>query len=249
MASLQDDGNAINNKGKNKTTLGFIATAFMLVTASLFAVIGTASNFANAQLPDGTQEPSTNNTTTASQDNQDLTTVDPMEKAREASSAVIGALIFYERALNATGIEPARITDPNVVIPDVTISEIPLGRVQEVLEQYDANRTAATNPQETLQGNTTTTFGTGSNIVSPADYLVARALAAKAIESFSEASASEEVRADPAALERLAETQQNLSTLLGIIDGRAPYNIAEDQVATINSNIEQIFGVTAGEIR
>jgi len=101
----------------------------MHVAASLFAAIGSAPGFlaASAQLPDDTQQPSTSNTTTASPDNQDLTTVDPMEKAKEASGAVIGVLIFYERAIGATGIEPGRITDPDAVIRDVTISEIPLG--------------------------------------------------------------------------------------------------------------------------
>ncbi len=171
--------------------------------------------------------------------------MDPMEKAKEASGAVIGVLIFYERAIGATGIDVARITDPNVVIADVTISEIPLGRVRELLAQNDTGRIIDNATQGILQGDIN---ATGTNIVSPADYLVARALAAKAIESFSEAS-SGAATADPSALQKLAETQQHLIALLSIVDERAPYNLAEDSAATINSNIEQIFGVTAGEIR
>jgi hypothetical protein len=172
--------------------------------------------------------------------------VDPIEKAKEASGAVIGVLIFYERAIGATGIDPARITDPDVVIRDVTISEIPLGRVQEVLPQNDTGRAIDNATRGLLQGDIN---ATGIDIVSPGDYLVARALAAKAIESLSEASSSETVTADPSALQRIAETQQHLIALLGIVEQRAPYNIAEDSAASINSNIEQIFGVTAGEIR
>ncbi|MEP0823999.1 MAG: hypothetical protein HRF40_00785 [Nitrososphaera sp.] len=247
MTSSQDGRNSKNSKGRSRAILGLIAIAFMFVAASLIPTIGTAPNYfaASAQLPDGTQQPSTNNTTMASQDSQGLTTVDPMEKAKEASGAVIGVLIFYERAIGATGIDVARITDPNVVIADVTISEIPLGRVRELLAQNDTGRIIDNATQGILQGDIN---ATGTNIVSPADYLVARALAAKAIESFSEAS-SGAATADPSALQKLAETQQHLIALLSIVDERAPYNLAEDSAATINSNIEQIFGVTAGEIR
>src|SRR5690606_17951111 len=142
MTSSQDGRNNKNSKGRSRAILGLIAIAFMFVAASLIPTIGTAPNYfaASAQLPDGTQQPSTNNTTMASQDSQGLTTVDPMEKAKEASGAVIGVLIFYERAIGATGIDVARITDPNVVIADVTISEIPLGRVRELLAQNDTGR-------------------------------------------------------------------------------------------------------------
>lgn len=143
----------------------------------------------------------------------------------------LGALIFYARALDDPNIEPIEITDPDASITDVRIPEVPLARVQEVLTQ-----------------NATTTGGNGSSVVSPADYLIARALAVKAIESFSEASSSAAATADPLTLERLADTQHALNILLGIIEGRAPYNLAEDTVTTINSDIEQIFGVRTAEV-
>jgi len=117
--------------------------------------------------------------------------------------------------------------------------------VQEVLTQNDTGRTTDNTTQGLLQGYIN---ATGTDIVNPGDYLVARALAAKAIEFFSEASSSETLAGDASALQRLAETHPHLIALLGIVEARAPYNLAEDSAASINSNIEQIFGVTAGEI-
>src|SRR5690606_41511339 len=108
MTSLQDGPNNKNGKGNSRTTIGLFATVFMHVAASLFAAIGSAPGFlaASAQLPDDTQQPSTSNTTTASPDNQDLTTVDPMEKANEACGSVMRVLIIDEMGRSSRAKEP-----------------------------------------------------------------------------------------------------------------------------------------------
>jgi hypothetical protein len=60
-------------------------------------------------------------------------TEDMGQDALKASSAVIGVLIFYARALDDPNIEPIEITDPDASIKDVRIPEVPLARVQELL--------------------------------------------------------------------------------------------------------------------
>jgi hypothetical protein len=257
MASIRDDANH-ESKGKirTRTTLGFITPSIMLVAASMFAALGTAQILpASAQMPE-TQAPASNATGQQEQ-NQTSTssyttsleqlrqqarmqqqqqaamniTEGMRQDAREASNAVIGVLIFYARALDDPNIERIEITDPNATITDVRIPEVPLARVQEILTQ-----------------NATTVNGVNViNIASPADYLIARALAFKAIESYSEASGLAAATADPLTLQRLADTQQDLNSLLGAIEGRVTYNIPEDIAATVNSEIEQIFGVKTAE--
>lgn len=249
MTSVCGDGKN-KSKGRIPTRLGFITAATMLVTASLFIAHGTAPNFAaTAQMA---QTQSSTNTTQQQDQNQTSTspfstalerlreqsrmhqqqqasmniTEDARQKAMEASHAVDGVLIYYAKALGDPNIERINITDPNASVINVRIPAVPLSEESQ---------------------NATTATG-GGNIVSQADYLIAQGLAVKAMESFSEGSASAVLTADPVTLEQLADTQQGLSLLFGMIKNRDTYNLVEDVTSTIKSNLEHIYGATTAEV-
>src|SRR5574338_1167908 len=134
---------------KKELTGAFLIAATVLVTASLFAILGTYMRLAPAnaqtmlQQTNSTQQQ--NQTSTASTSNTTSPfsaaierlreqarlheqqqaamnlTGETKQKARDVSNAVDGVLIYYARAIGEKNKEPVNITATTAAVPDVRI--------------------------------------------------------------------------------------------------------------------------------
>jgi flagellar basal body-associated protein FliL len=260
-----DDGqdyndNSRSRKGRRTYTIvaGSIAAAIILVT-SLLAVSGTmtplSSSLSAASAQVQTTPPVQNQTIAAAIPSSNLTdtftselnriqqqarihnqqqavvanlTAQTKQKARDVSNAVDGILIYYARAVGEKYKEPVNVTAAaNAQVLSVRIPVVPLTGL-----------------------NTTTSPGGGVKIVSIADYLITQGLAIKAIESFTDLSASvTQASPDALTLQHLSDTQEGLSILYSMVNSKVPYNLLEDAaLSPVKSNLDHVFGASATTI-